>query len=280
MIHRTFLVFIIAFFAVAGVHGQRRPARHGSPDTSVGSKRVPVYEMHLRILASGRLTVAIASPKMEPYIDPLDLTHLIADLPGGADKFNTPNNAFPRVMIEADPGLVMLGFWNPVTLFRQNRTEIRLSVPDPSGEPIEIAVPWERSDPNANVKPNPLSLIVRVADDGNLILNGERMGTLTDTKPLSDQLSEIFKAREVNGVFREGSNEIEKSVTIVMPMTSPRKIADLITVASAIRLPRGGPVSLVMDDPRDLPQVLFTAAANGKTIVDAPASSQQAGKKP
>ena len=86
-----------------------------------------------------------------------------------------------------------------------------------------------------------------LATDGKLSLNNEPAGTLPNSGPLSKRLQEIFREREANGVFRERTNEIEKSVTIVMPMSS-RKFSDLVTISKAVWLPGGNPIALVMDD--------------------------------
>lgn len=154
------------------------------------------------------------------------------------------------MVVEAEPNVTMLDFWNPITLFRQGRTNISVSIPTglPSGGNVLVAVPWESTDQDVNIKPNPLWLVVTLAEDGKLSLNNEPAGTLSNTGPLSNQLKEIFREREVNGVFREGVNEIEKSVTIVMPM-SGRKFADFITIAKAVWLPGGDRIALAMDHP-------------------------------
>lgn len=60
--------------------------------------------------------------------------------------------------------------------------------------------------------PNPLTLQLRFADRGNqYILNQER---LENFRALAGMLGQIFKMREENGVFIEGSNEVYKKITL------------------------------------------------------------------
>lgn len=60
-------------------------------------------------------------------------------------------------------------------------------------------------------KPNPLVLVVKIGADGKPTLNTEPQ---QDLGALSSKLTEIFKLREENGVFREGTNEVEKTILV------------------------------------------------------------------
>ena len=64
-------------------------------------------------------------------------------------------------------------------------------------------------------RPNPLMLVITARTNGQLRLNQEPH---ENEEQLGDKLSEIFKRREVEGVFRENSNEVEK--TVYFPLTS------------------------------------------------------------
>ena len=80
---------------------------------------------------------------------------------------------------------------------------------------------------------------------------------------LTDRLHDIFRDREANGIFREGSNNVEKSVVIVLPMGHHR-FSELITVARAIWLPGGDRISLVMEHP------LGDSGDTRKSLLDLP----------
>ncbi len=176
-------------------------------------------------------------------IDPLDLKWFITDLPSGGDRFNTPNTTFPKVYVQASPNITMLDLWNPITLFRLDRTDITVIAPGdtmltiPRTTKIDPIRPW----------PNPLLLFVTIDEAGKLSLNNEDQGTLSNTKPLRERLELVFKEREVNGVFHEGTNEVETAVTIVMPM-SERKFSDLITIADVVKKAGSKWISLVMEN--------------------------------
>jgi len=66
---------------------------------------------------------------------------------------------------------------------------------------FEAKVPAEPKDqPQQNVKPNPLTLVVAIDKETRKItLNNEPFGDVSDTDKLNARLHEIFKDRENNG---------------------------------------------------------------------------------
>jgi biopolymer transport protein ExbD len=62
-------------------------------------------------------------------------------------------------------------------------------------------------------------------------------------------LREIFKERENNGVFREGTNEVEKTIFI----KSPRSVryGDVVKVIDAAKTAGASPIGLQIDDLAD-----------------------------
>ena len=244
-------VAILMLLASTTAWSQRPVARQpATPTTAHPTQRVPSYELHVRIDDGAKLFVSVVSPEKTGEITPFDLTALIKDLPTGAIKFDKPNTVFPSVVFEASPKIAMIALWNPITLFLSRPTNITVSVPTgmDNGSSIRLNAPWDSPQSDVNVKPNPLLLVVKADSSGNITLNNDPAGTLRDTGPLMKLLKEVFKAREDNGVFRPGTNEIEKSVTVVMPMTQGT-VADLVAIARAIWAPGGAPISLVMEDP-------------------------------
>jgi biopolymer transport protein ExbD len=117
---------------------------------------------------------------------------------------------------------------------------------------FEAKVPAEPKpdDVQANVKPNPLTLVVAInKSDGALTLNNEALGNVTDTEALTNRLSTIFKEREANGSFREGTNEVEKTLFL----KSPRSIryGDVVKVIDAVKVAGASPIGLQIDDLSD-----------------------------
>lgn len=225
-----------------------KPTQAAKP---AAARRIPNYQIKIKIPEGGKYYVSIISPDQNGQLLASELAALITDLPTGADRFNQANTEFPKVLVEADPNISMLDLWNPITLFRQGRTHINVYIPTdvPRGPgDVLLTVPWESPEPEVNIRPHPLFLLVALADDDKLSLNNEPAGTLSDAGPLTKRLLAIFNEREVNGIFREGTNEIEKSVSIVMPMSS-RKFSDLVAIARAVWLSGGDRISLIMDNP-------------------------------
>jgi biopolymer transport protein ExbD len=117
---------------------------------------------------------------------------------------------------------------------------------------FEAKVPAEPKpdDVQANVKPNPLTLVVAInKSDGGLTLNNEALGNVSDTADLTNRLTTIFKEREANGSFREGTNEVEKTLFI----KSPRSIryGDVVKVIDAVKVAGASPIGLQIDDLSD-----------------------------
>jgi biopolymer transport protein ExbD len=116
---------------------------------------------------------------------------------------------------------------------------------------FEAKVPAEPKDQqNVNVKPNPLTLVIAINKDTKQItLNNEPYGDVTDTEKLNTKLHEIFKDRTDNGVFREGTNEIEKTVFI----KSPKSVhyGDVVKVIDAAKEAGASPIGLQIDDLQD-----------------------------
>jgi biopolymer transport protein ExbD len=114
-----------------------------------------------------------------------------------------------------------------------------------SPEDFEVRLPAEVKQ-SANVRPNPLLLLARLDSNGRLALNYENLGTFADSSILKDRLSEVFKEREGNGVFREGTNEVEKTVFLQLPKSS--KYGDLIKLVEALKLSGADPIMIQIDD--------------------------------
>ena len=113
---------------------------------------------------------------------------------------------------------------------------------------FEAKVPAEPKDqPQQEVKPNPLTLVVAINKDTKQIsLNNELAGDVSDASALTGKLAEIFKQRADNGVYRENSNEVEKTIFIKSP-TSVR-YGDVVKVIDAAKMAGASPIGLQIDD--------------------------------
>lgn len=114
---------------------------------------------------------------------------------------------------------------------------------------FETKVPAEPKEDNKNVilRPNPNTLIVFVSrDGGKLRLNQDDIGDVEDTGPLTSKLQEVFGIRETNGTFREGTNEVEKTVFVKAPKSV--KYGDVVKAIDAVKLAGASPIGLQIDD--------------------------------
>jgi biopolymer transport protein ExbD len=116
---------------------------------------------------------------------------------------------------------------------------------------FEAKVPAEpKNQQNLDVKPNPLTLVISInKETKGITLNNDPVGDVSDASTLTAKLNEIFKAREANGVFRENSNEIEKTIFIKSP-TSVR-YGDVVKVIDAAKSANASPIGLQIDDLTD-----------------------------
>lgn len=94
--------------------------------------------------------------------------------------------------------------------------------------------------------PNPLTLVVEIKQNKKISLNNEDEGSLNDVSTLVNKLKKIFKDREENGIFREGTNEVEKMLFVKAAPSI--KFADVIKTVDAVKEAGASPVGLQIDD--------------------------------
>jgi len=120
-------------------------------------------------------------------------------------------------------------------------------------------IPTQR-DPNEDLrklKPNPLTLVVSIANDLSIKLNQDNMGSVNDTTPLSNKLAQVFKERKETRAYKVGmetssvseDEKIEKTVFVKAPRAL--KYGEVVKVIDAIKGAGASPVGLQVDD---LPQ--------------------------
>jgi len=95
-------------------------------------------------------------------------------------------------------------------------------------------------------RPNPLTLVANYCIGGSQVcLNNEKYEDVGD---LTKKLSEIFRLREENGVFREGSNEIEKTVFLKLGKSERKYYGFLIDLVDAAKSAGASPIILADED--------------------------------
>ncbi len=156
----------------------------------------------------------------------------------------------PTVTVKADPTLkfdlvVKILRGARQTLDRCFNVEASTRIEDP----YVYIYPEPKEKTNLPVYPNPLTLIVQLDNNADLTLNNEKQGSLNDTSRLTSTLKEIFKLREENGVLREGTNLIEKTVRIMA--VGSAKFGDVVKIVDALKEVGASPVGLQIDDVDD-----------------------------
>ena len=184
--------------------------------------------------ADGRATVAVQVNEINDKVDVEDLDRIYE---GFASSQRFPSNnkepAFdPIIIIRPSQSILykdLMRFVEPLRKFGPNRIKVLADqerfVIVPARVRKEIA--------SGPIFPNPLRLTINVTADNQVTLNADPCGSLSDLSQLSASLKRIFRDREANGVIRETTNDIEKSVYIRLP--DRLGFADVVKLAATLR---------------------------------------------
>ncbi|HYJ48202.1 MAG TPA: biopolymer transporter ExbD [Pyrinomonadaceae bacterium] len=96
-----------------------------------------------------------------------------------------------------------------------------------------------------------------------ITLNGEEMGTTADLSGLEQFLKKVMQGREKQGVIREGTDEIER--TVFVRVEPSLKLAEVLKVIQAVTEAGASPVKLpvranVKDDERVMPKLTLAVS--------------------
>lgn len=114
---------------------------------------------------------------------------------------------------------------------------------------FEAKVPAEPKDQDRSNPPQPNKLTLVVTIDKSTLglkLNSEELGNVTDPGPLETRLRQVFDQRKNEGVLREGTNEVEKTLFIKAPRSV--KYGDVVKVIDAVKGAGAQPIGLQIDD--------------------------------
>jgi biopolymer transport protein ExbD len=123
-------------------------------------------------------------------------------------------------------------------------------------KPHSFAAKLPAEPDNTIVEPNPHTLLVTIAADRTLKLNGlaDDMGTVDDSSKLTAFLVALFKQRQINHVYRDDMRarldvpenlRIEKTVFIKAPRSIP--YGQVTKVIDGLKGAGAGPVGLQLD---------------------------------
>ncbi|HEX8650149.1 MAG TPA: biopolymer transporter ExbD [Pyrinomonadaceae bacterium] len=98
----------------------------------------------------------------------------------------------------------------------------------------------------ADIKPNPLTLVVAVTSERKLVLNGDEMGTTDDTSRLAQKLTDIFQTRAEMRAYRPGTDKVEK--TTYIRAARSLSFGEVKQVMDAVKQAGADPTGLQVDD--------------------------------
>ncbi|HEY0459825.1 MAG TPA: hypothetical protein VGC97_11875 [Pyrinomonadaceae bacterium] len=147
----------------------------------------------------------------------------------------------PIIIVKADDSL---NFGQIVEVIKSLRVSPKQKIKLQIAENYYVAIP-PPIDENEFPKPNPNYLLVALQDDSKILLNREEYGTFNNTAPLKEILDKVFKMRENTGIFRSGTNEVEKTVFVTAPDSV--KFGDVIKLIQEIAGAGAAPIGLQID---------------------------------
>jgi biopolymer transport protein TolR len=103
----------------------------------------------------------------------------------------------------------------------------------------------QQGPPPQDVTANNLTLRVDILKDNTLQLNQEPIGTIDNTSRLSATLADLLRKREEQGVYKFGTNIVERTVFIKAPES--KQYGDVVKVIDAIKGAGADPVGLQVD---------------------------------
>lgn len=224
---------------------KRTPRKHKK---SVAAKEIVIpadYEIHV-VTANGVgvILVQIVPVPSYPSLE-APFTGFLRDHFAARPNVLNVKYGYPKIVVkflDTDDILTLVGAVQLVRISDKAVVELDSMLDD-----VRLMVPRKPTPQDMiDVKPNPLTLLVEMTEQKSLTLNNEEMGTLSDTATLVKFLKEVFRERENNGVFRENSNEVEKTVFIKMPLSG--KAADMITIAKALQEAGSDIIGFQVDD--------------------------------
>lgn len=153
----------------------------------------------------------------------------------------------PTVTVKADPSLK---FDLVVKILKGARQALdrcfNVEASTHADDPYVYIFPEPKEANDLPVYPNPLLLVVRLDQNADITLNNERQGSLNDTSALEIVLERVFKERENDGVFRRGTNVVEKTVRLKAVPTA--RFGDIVKIVDALKQAGASPVGLQIDE--------------------------------
>ena len=175
-----------------------------------------------------------------------DTVGTVADLAALKTRLAAVFQAGSRhVIIEADESTKLIDVLHVLRSVRDLEARpLSLRLPGADGD-VMVMIPVFR-DPNEDVsslKPNPLTLVVRLDAAHRLYLNGDFQKS---KRALFARLRQLFRGREKMKAYRPGSNEIE--ATLFLKPYPDLSFSEVIDLLRALHRAGANPLGLQIDD--------------------------------
>lgn len=228
-----------------GAQKTRPKTPHKTPahtKVPVNESRPSAVKYEVRVGPDGKMSIAVLSGLEGQIISADQIRKALADyLPEDPAHHREPIS--PMVVIRPDKDTKLISVIEAAQASRVSATA-NVSVITPDGFSLSV-----RPDPKfideLDIKPNPLLLVLELRGDGHLYLNNEDKGSLNEPLKMISQLTDIFKYREENGVYRPDSVEVEKTVHILAP--SDARFQRVMDIVKVLNEASAGPLLLGVD---------------------------------
>lgn len=254
--HFTFLIIIFCWFYINQVQPQAIPVPPPpTPLPNLENKQVEIFEtvdyvFILQLDINSNVTLSVQDTEKSDNIGNISNTNALTEFFSVLKNTNSKNSKRTKInssiIVKADPNL---NFGSIVDFLKKIRNlsdnNIKLEISRSLSEPY-ILIPKEpKGNSNSIIKPNPLTLLAQITSDKKITLNNENAGILYDLSELKKLLTKIFQLREENLVFREGTNEVEK--TVFFKADQSLHFSEVIQLIIAIKEAGTSPIMLALD---------------------------------
>lgn len=199
----------------------------------------------------GKAQVAIQVDETSPHVEADEVSKIY-------QRFSAPQTRHANPIIIVKP-VLSIGYDTLRNFVQRLRDygENRIRIETTGGRFIIVPAKQKRV---REVRPNPLFLHLQVSGNLDISVNNEPAGRLNDLSVLRNFLSEIFEARTVNGVFREGTDEVDTTVHLTVPPTL--SFSNVCKIDEALRQAGSDRVFLQLDAELPLPRKIFEIRSN------------------
>jgi len=169
----------------------------------------------------------------------------VADLSALRARLTQRFHRSREVVVEADESLSLSVVLQVLRTVRDLRAKpLHLKIASSEGDfKVMIPVSADADEDVANLRPNPLTLVVRVGADDRLSLNGDLQKS---QQVLLARLRKLFHQRKKMKAWRPGSNEIE--ATLFLKPDPALSFTKAIALLRALHSVGANPLGLQIDD--------------------------------